>query len=228
MNRRQGRREKGELDDTNWRQEPQGTRETSGGRIKEVGLEPAGIADELEISVGTVNGLFKNVGANIFEQLTEPLLMEAAEVWADDENGEIAEILEDLMEEMIFGHWSEAERELLSAFRSGEGIVVNMHENGPHANLVKWLADTNQLTKADRKTKWGNPFIMPGDGDRDEVVDKYDRYYLPHKPKLLDRLPTMAGTAWGCWCAPQLCHCHVLKAKAEELSPGVQRPLGRM
>src|ERR687889_2256978 len=32
VNRRQGPREKGELDDTNWEQEPQGRRETSGGR----------------------------------------------------------------------------------------------------------------------------------------------------------------------------------------------------
>jgi hypothetical protein len=114
-----------------------------------------------------------------------------------------------------FSAWSSAERELLDAFRAGESIVVNMYDPGPHTKLVPWLKATNQLVKADRFKKWGNPFIMPYDGDRDTVVRNFEEHYLPNKPSLLNELPYMKGVAWGCWCAPQPCHCDVLKRVAE-------------
>ena len=60
------------------------------------------------------------------------------------------------------------------------------------------------------------------------MIRKYATYYLPRKPMLLDRLPKMGGTAWGCWCAPQPCHADILLQKAEEAQASVQRPLERM
>jgi DNA primase len=115
-----------------------------------------------------------------------------------------------------FASWSDEERELLAAFRAGESIVVNMHEDGPHKHLVPWLVDTNQLTRADRKTEWGNPFIEGEDGNRETVVRLYEEHYLPYKLGLKDKLSKMESpTAWGCWCAPQPCHCDVLKRVAE-------------
>jgi ParB-like chromosome segregation protein Spo0J len=145
------------------------------------------------------------------EEETDVVDEEIVEV--EDEEDQEEETVED--EEMVFDHFSPEERALLDTFRSGEGIVVNMHENGPHKNLVSWLKATNQLTRADRRTEWGNQFVEGDDGDRETVVRKFEKYYLPNKTALLDRLQGMAGTAWGCWCAPQLCHCDILKAKAE-------------
>ena len=114
-----------------------------------------------------------------------------------------------------FASWSDEEHELLDAFRAGESIVVNMRDPGPHKNLVSWLVDTNQLTRADRKTEWGNPFVEGEDGDRETVVRLYEEHYLPYKRRLQDKLSKMEGpTAWGCWCAPQPCHCDVLKRVA--------------
>jgi hypothetical protein len=86
----------------------------------------------------------------------------------------------------VFVHFSDEERSLLDTFQSGGGIVVNMHDPGPHRNLVAWLKATDQLTKADRSTKWGNPFIIPDDGDRETVVRKYGEIYLPYKTGLLE------------------------------------------
>jgi len=112
-------------------------------------------------------------------------------------------------------HWSEDERALLDRFDAGKGIVVNMRKKGPHKNLVAWLRATDQLTVADRDTIWGNPFKEDEDGDRETVVRNHREHYSPHKPSLLNKLPNMKGTAWGCWCAPEPCHCDELLAKAE-------------
>jgi hypothetical protein len=116
---------------------------------------------------------------------------------------------------MTFDDWSDEERALLDAFRAGESVVVNMHKNGPHRNLVPWLRATDQLTVADRTTEWGNVFVEGEDGDRETVVRNFEEHYLRHKPSLLKELPNMKGVAWGCWCAPQPCHCDVLKRVAE-------------
>jgi hypothetical protein len=117
--------------------------------------------------------------------------------------------------EATVGQFSSEERALFDTFHQGKGIVLNMRDPGPHANLVAWLEDTKLLVKADRKTKWGNPFEMPDDGGRETVVRLHKEHYLPYKRKLLDQLSRMGGTAWGCWCAPQPCHCDELLRIAE-------------
>jgi hypothetical protein len=61
------------------------------------------------------------------------------------------------------------------------------------------------LVKVDRTTAWGNPFEMPGDGDRDEVCDSYE-VYLSRKRSLLQRLPELKGKVLVCWCFPERCH----------------------
>lgn len=183
--------------------------------LSKLGHTQEQIAEQLERGRQTITDWLspENVNGN-FPALTEELIQEAVEAWPD-ENGEITEIVEALREEMIFGHWSASEHDLLDTLRSGEIIVVNMHQNGPHANLVPWLEDTGQLVRVDRKSKWGNPFEMPDDGNRDTVIQKYEEYYLPHKDLLLDNLPKLLGKALGCWCAPQACHGDVLKQRAE-------------
>jgi hypothetical protein len=132
------------------------------------------------------------------------------------DHGAVHSLPQDLSEEMTFDHWSGEERALLDAFRAGESIVVNMHKNGPHRNLVPWLRATDQLTVADRTTDWGNPFELDVDGDRATVVRLYAEHYLPYKRRLKEQLSEMEGpTAWGCWCAPQPCHCDELLRIAE-------------
>ena len=118
---------------------------------------------------------------------------------ASDHSVTVHSLPEDLSEEMTFDDWSDEERALLDAFRGGESMVLNLHKNGPHGNLAPWLKDKGLLTEADRKTEWGNPFILDEDGDRETVVRLYEEHYLPFKPSLRDKLSGMEGpTAWGC------------------------------
>lgn len=61
-----------------------------------------------------------------------------------------------------------------------------------------------------RPTKFGNPYVVPNDGDRSVVVQKF--------AEMLDGNPTLKaavirelkGKDLVCWCAPYECHADVL------------------
>jgi hypothetical protein len=67
-----------------------------------------------------------------------------------------------------------------------------------------------------RPSKWGNPYKLGEDGTREQVVRWYDPYVRFTRPDLLAALPDLHGKTLGCWCAPQLCHGHVLAALVAE------------
>ena len=61
----------------------------------------------------------------------------------------------------------------------------------------------------DRRSKWGNPFVIGKDGTREEVIEKY-REYILNKKSLLICLHELEGKTLGCWCSPKPCHGDVL------------------
>jgi hypothetical protein len=105
--------------------------------------------------------------------------------------------------------WSDDEFMLKGMLEAGRTTVVSMAKDG-HPNLVAWAKDGGLFTRIDRASEWGNPFEVGKDGNREAVVENYDLYYLPHKPSLLKKLPSLKGKALGCWCAPKSCHGNVL------------------
>lgn len=61
-----------------------------------------------------------------------------------------------------------------------------------------------------RPSKWGNPWKVGWDGDRQEVIERY-RYYILHQAVGLQaQLQELRGKTLGCWCAPLPCHGDVL------------------
>ncbi len=52
-----------------------------------------------------------------------------------------------------------------------------------------------------RGSRWGNPFVIGADGDRDAVCDRFEREVLP----TLDIEP-LRGKGMVCFCAPLRCH----------------------
>lgn len=66
-----------------------------------------------------------------------------------------------------------------------------------------------------RGSKWGNPFIIGVDGNREEVIRKYARWILKEK-HLMDSLEELRGKILGCWCKPKACHGDVLVRLLEE------------
>lgn len=87
----------------------------------------------------------------------------------------------------------------------GGTVVVNLHKGSPDAPLVKWAEARGLLTRIDRKSPWGNPFVLNEDGNRDTVCDSYAIYFA-RKYGLQERMAELRGKALGCWCAPERCH----------------------
>ena len=70
-----------------------------------------------------------------------------------------------------------------------------------------------------RPTKWGNPFVLTNECDRDAIVDQY-RKWLMTKPELVAAArKELKGKILGCWCTPRSCHGDVLAKVAEGEDP---------
>lgn len=67
-----------------------------------------------------------------------------------------------------------------------------------------------------RPSKWGNPFVMNGEQDRERVIAQYEQYLL-NSPDLLAQIGELKGMDLVCWCAPRACHGDVLKKYVEKL-----------
>jgi hypothetical protein len=67
-----------------------------------------------------------------------------------------------------------------------------------------------------RPSKWGNPFAIGRDGNREEVIEKF-RKWIKTQKKLLKDLHELKGKRLGCFCAPLACHGHVLADLADEV-----------
>lgn len=91
---------------------------------------------------------------------------------------------------------------------TGECVVADMHR-GTDDTLIAWAKAEGRFVRIDRKTEWGNPFGIPGDGDRPTVCAKHRRD-LPNNHSLLSRTQTLRGKVLGCWCHPEECHGHLI------------------
>jgi len=63
----------------------------------------------------------------------------------------------------------------------------------------------------DRTTRWGNPFKMRNEADRETVCDRFRDEILP----TLD-VSELRGKDLVCWCAPKRCHCDDILVKANK------------
>jgi len=59
----------------------------------------------------------------------------------------------------------------------------------------------------DRKTKWGNPYTMHNESQRDIVCDKYEIWINEKlELKIFDLNDLKSAKRLGCHCAPKRCH----------------------
>ena len=68
-----------------------------------------------------------------------------------------------------------------------------------------------------RPSKWGNPFRIGRDGNRDQVIKMYE-VHIRRRPDLIAALPELAGKRLGCYCKPLPCHGDVLLKLLSEFS----------
>ena len=60
--------------------------------------------------------------------------------------------------------------------------------------------------------KWGNPFVMKKEADRNRVIQQYESWInAPEQARLREEAKSeLKGMRLGCFCAPLACHGHVL------------------
>jgi len=80
--------------------------------------------------------------------------------------------------------------------------------------------------RIDRRTEFGNEFVIGRDGARAEVIAKFEaaeraRLAGPDGAARRAKVRQMHGRRLFCWCAPQLCHGNVYARLAAEL---IQQP----
>ena len=114
--------------------------------------------------------------------------------------------------ETIAPQWKEDELRRREFVEAGVTVHANMKTD---LALIQWAKDNGLFERVDRATDWGNPFILPIDGDRQTVVENY-QIYLDMKPSLLAKLHTLKGKVLGCWCYPEMCHAEVLEEYADD------------
>jgi len=67
-----------------------------------------------------------------------------------------------------------------------------------------------------RPSIWGNRFKIGIDGNREEVIKKYEDWLLK-QPELVQRAKKeLKGKILSCWCFPKECHGDVLARIANE------------
>jgi hypothetical protein len=109
--------------------------------------------------------------------------------------------------------WRPDERERQSLCKGGRSVVANASKD---QNLIRWAEGEGKAVRIDRGTKYGNPFVLDSDGDRDQVCNCYEEHYLPHKPSITDDLTKLKGKVLVCHCYPLRCHGDTLANKANE------------
>lgn len=107
--------------------------------------------------------------------------------------------------------YSDRERKLKQQCEDGWTVVANI--NTDHA-LISWAEEKKRYIYVGRGSKWGNPYQIPGDGDRDRVCWCYAKHYITFKPSILGDIESLQGMVLGCYCSPQKCHADELAERA--------------
>ena len=110
--------------------------------------------------------------------------------------------------------WSKEELDRRRIVEAGGTVVANMH-SGKDEYLLRWARSTERFVRIDRNTEWGNPYEIPGDGDRETVCKSFEIYFA-RKLSLHVKIGGLAGKVLGCWCYPDRCHGQYLASQAKE------------
>ena len=107
--------------------------------------------------------------------------------------------------------------------------VVNMKDRPDLRAALEGANEHGDVVRIDRRTRWGNPFVIGRHGNREEVIERY-RNWLWGKVKSggisLSELAALNGKTLACHCHPLPCHGDVLAKAASWASCAAGWPTG--
>ena len=80
-------------------------------------------------------------------------------------------------------------------------------------NLEAKDADKSKVIPIDRRSIFGNPYVLNRDGNRKEVIKAYKEWFdirIYIDPTFKEAVETLVGKTLGCWCTPLPCHGDVI------------------
>lgn len=161
----------------------------------------------------------KSVGVNDrYVSDAKKVKQEAPEVFEKLKAGKIT--LQDAKREVAkkpTDDWRKDERERQGKVLKGLAVVAN---ESADKNLILWAESQRLAVRVDRSSRYGNPFVLNEDGDRDRVCECYEKHYLPHKPSIKSRIHELKGRVLICHCFPQRCHGDTLAKMANAATEG--------
>jgi hypothetical protein len=169
------------------------------GKAREEAAKSVGVNDRYVSDAKKV----KTEAPEVFERL------KAGKITLQDAKREVAKKPTD--------DWRQDERVRQTQVNDGITVVANAAAD---KNLICWAEREGLAVRIDRSTRYGNPFVLNEDGDRDEVCDAYERHYLPHKPSITERIEAgdLAGKVLVCHCYPHRCHGDCLADQANSVT----------
>ena len=101
--------------------------------------------------------------------------------------------------------------------------IVNLRTEPKLREQFEYKQVVNNTVLIDRRTKWGNPFLIGPGQDREQAIARYRedlwrRIRAGEVP--LEELAALDGCWLACWCEPLPCHGDVL-AKAASWASGI-------
>jgi len=106
--------------------------------------------------------------------------------------------------------WREDELRRKAKAEAGEAVLANRHKD---KRLIEWAKANKSYVNIGRPSKYGNPFVIGEDGDRDEVCAKYEAH-AKSQPWFKDIESELKGKVLVCYCWPAKCHGETLLAAA--------------
>ena len=106
--------------------------------------------------------------------------------------------------------------------------IVNMKERPDLRRRLEQRGEVDGLVRIDRRTRWGNPWIVGRHGTRAEVIARYrvDLWRRIRADEIaLEDLAALESKILCCWCRPALpCHGDVLARAATWSASRLGRP----
>ena len=185
--------------DAKRRQKQAGKEHGRGQKVKEKipeAIQPQPQAREQAAKAVGVNDRYVSDAKKVKEEAPEVFeRLKAGKVTLQDAKREVAKKPTD--------DWRADERRRQQEVNEGWAVVANQQSD---KNLIQWAEQSGKAVRIDRSSKYGNPFLLGMDGNRDEVCDAFESHYLPHKPSIQKDLKTLRGKVLICHCYPERCH----------------------
>jgi len=103
----------------------------------------------------------------------------------------------------VTAEWLPDELTRKAAVEAGGSVVANATRD---RHLIAWAEGKGKAVAIDRSSKWGNPFVVGEDGNRDAACSFFAECWIPRSDRFAKAAAALTGKVLVCHCYPERCH----------------------